>query len=79
MAPGSSLTGRAASRGPFSARRERSLRGDGPIAFVEARSYVCLGCGAPMVEIACKMRCRACGYFEDCGNGLTPPPVDLAR
>jgi hypothetical protein len=40
------------------------------------RPYVCLGCGAPMIEIGCKIRCRACGYFEDCGGGLTPPPVD---
>lgn len=41
-----------------------------------ARPYVCLGCGAAMVEIGCKVRCRSCGYFEDCGGGLTPPPVD---
>jgi hypothetical protein len=40
------------------------------------RPYVCLGCGAPMIEIGCKIRCRGCGYFEDCGGGLTPPPVD---
>jgi hypothetical protein len=43
------------------------------------RSYVCLGCGAPMLELGCKLRCRACGYFEDCGNGLTPPPIAQAR
>jgi len=43
------------------------------------RPYVCLGCGAPMIEIGCKIRCRACGYFEDCGGGLTPPPVDPQR
>ena len=42
------------------------------------RSYVCLGCGAPMTELACKLRCGACGYFEDCGNGLTPPPTAIA-
>jgi hypothetical protein len=40
------------------------------------RFYVCLGCGAPMIEIGCKIRCRGCGYFEDCGGGLTPPPID---
>jgi hypothetical protein len=29
-----------------------------------------------MFERACRLRCPACGYFEDCENGLTPPPVD---
>jgi hypothetical protein len=28
-----------------------------------------------MAESGCKIRCRACGYFEDCGDGLTPPPA----
>src|SRR5882672_1676026 len=53
--------------------------GHPPVASSHAgieRSYVCVGCGAPMIEIGCKIRCRACGYFEVCGNGLTPPPVD---
>lgn len=40
-------------------------------------AHVCLGCGAPMLEVGCKIRCRSCGYFEDCGNGLTPPPVSI--
>lgn len=40
------------------------------------RSYVCLVCGAPMLEHACRVRCARCGYFEDCENGLTPPPVE---
>lgn len=37
--------------------------------------YVCLVCGSPMDERGCRVRCARCGYFEDCGNGLTPPPV----
>jgi hypothetical protein len=32
-----------------------------------------------MLERACKVRCHRCGYFEDCDNGLTPPPVEPRR
>lgn len=39
-------------------------------------AYVCVACGAPMLERACRARCPRCGYFEDCENGLTPPPVE---
>lgn len=39
-----------------------------------ALSYVCVSCGAGMHERACRLRCPRCGYFEDCENGLTPPP-----
>ena len=38
-------------------------------------AYACLVCGAVMHERGCRVRCARCGYFEDCANGLTPPPL----
>ena len=26
----------------------------------------CIQCGAPLLELKCKLKCPRCGYFEDC-------------
>ena len=38
----------------------------------ERQGPVCTNCGAPMVSRSCKVRCRRCGYFEDCSDTGLP-------
>jgi hypothetical protein len=33
---------------------------------------VCANCGRELVEHRCKVRCPACGYFEDCSDPSAP-------
>ncbi len=30
----------------------------------------CPNCGAHMIELACKLVCPDCSYFQDCGDGM---------
>jgi ssDNA-binding Zn-finger/Zn-ribbon topoisomerase 1 len=38
----------------------------------DQEQIVCTHCGAPMVSRSCKLRCLACGYFEDCSDTGLP-------
>ena len=41
------------------------------IAMIKSRTLSCSVCGSEFVlEIKCKIICRACGYQEDCGDGV---------
>jgi len=34
----------------------------------EQKAVICDVCGAPALEIHCKIVCRRCGYTRDCGD-----------
>lgn len=33
-------------------------------------SHVCPACGCLMIEDRCKLGCKNCGFFHDCGDGM---------
>lgn len=33
---------------------------------------LCANCGKELEERGCKVRCKACGYFEDCSDPSAP-------
>jgi len=35
-------------------------------------AMVCANCGRELEERGCKVRCRSCGYFEDCSDPSAP-------
>ena len=35
---------------------------------------LCANCGKELEERGCKVRCKACGYFENCSAPLDSPP-----
>jgi len=38
----------------------------------------CANCGRELEERGCKVRCRQCGYFEDCSDPSAPGEWDKA-
>ena len=33
---------------------------------------LCPNCGRELLERGCKVRCKSCGYFEDCSDPAAP-------
>ncbi len=38
---------------------------------LDQKILACIQCGAPLLELKCKLKCPRCGYFEDCSDGGT--------
>lgn len=49
-------------------RDEESVRGPSKVDAPGARTYLCDLCGAPMLDLHCKLVCRRCGYRRDCSD-----------